>query len=91
MTKEWKDKRVKVEVFLHPDEFQILKELAEKEKSTLGEYMRQAFMADAVIDLNTKAIKLTASRAKEMLLSRLKRSWVHQVLENVKMGKLRVS
>jgi hypothetical protein len=81
MTKEWKDKRVKVEVFLHPDEFDILKELAEKEKSTLGEYMRQAFMADAVMELNTKAIRLTASRAKEKLLGRLKRSWVQQFVK----------
>lgn len=81
MTKEWKDKRVKVEVFLHPDEFDILKELAEKGQSTLGEYMRQAFMADAVMELNTKAIRLTASRAKEKLLSRLKRSWVQQFVK----------
>lgn len=84
MTKEWKDKRVKVEVFLHPDEFEILKKLAQKGKSNLGEYMRQAFMADAVMELNTKAIWLTSSRAKEKLLARLKRSWVQQFVKGEK-------
>ncbi len=59
--------RIKVEVFLVPDEMEILKDLSEKDDVSYSEYMRLAFLSDAVFRGNQKAIKLTAKRMAQKL------------------------
>jgi len=61
-----KDK-IKVEVYLTPEEFEILKKLTAKTGDTYTEYMRQAFIWDAVSAGNPDAVKLTTKRMVELL------------------------
>ncbi len=54
--------KVKVEVYLYPVEQKILERLANAENISQSEYMRLAFMCDAVLDGDRQAIALTAKR-----------------------------
>ena len=63
----FKDEKVKVELFLFPDEFEILKEQVKKDNTSMSEYGRLAVLCSLVYDGNKKAIALTAKRAAQIL------------------------
>lgn len=73
MKDKWKEGKVKVEVFLYPEEFEILKRRAEHENLSYSEKMRLAFMWDAVSDGDKEAIKLTAKRGLQKIWDKFKK------------------
>lgn len=63
----------KVEVWLSPEEFAILERLAKKNKLSYSEYMRLAFVWDAVSDGDIQAMKLTTKRGLQKIWAKLKK------------------
>ena len=84
--KEFKKERHNIEVYLFPEEFEILKELADADKESYSEYLRLAFMFDAVTRGNVKAIKLTSLRGVE----KLKKKWIQYgvLAEELTLGRI---
>jgi hypothetical protein len=68
----FKNERVKVEVFLFPREFEMLKRLATRANESYSEYMRLAFICDAVLDGDKEAVKLTAERGLQKIWDKIR-------------------
>lgn len=73
MKDKWKEGKTKVEVYLFPEEFEILKRLSNNANLSYSEYMRLAFMWDAVSDGDKDAIKLTAKRGLQKVWDKFKK------------------
>jgi hypothetical protein len=71
----------KVEVFLYPEEFEILQKLADKEKTSYSEYMRLCFMWDAVCTGDTQAIRLTTKRGLRKVWNKFKQYGLFKEIE----------
>lgn len=66
-----REEKIKVEVYLVPEEFEILKEISQGDKITMAQCMREAFLVDAVTRGNIKALKLQVARGAELM----KKKW----------------
>lgn len=64
--------KVKVEVYMYPEEQRILERLANAQEISQSEYMRLAFMCDAVLDGDREAIKLTAKRGLQRIWDKIR-------------------
>lgn len=83
MKDKWKEGRERVEVFLYPEEFKILKDVCKKANESYSEYIRMALMWDLVSDGNIEAMKLTAKRGVHKVLNRLRQKGVLSELESM--------